>query len=746
MMRFVTTMTVFVTCLLIGTVQVVSGTRTGHKLLVVLFDGLRFDLLGEHLKSFEMLAQNGVRSVFTTPPFPTMSSPSMYTIATGLYVENHGVVHNSYYNATSGEVYGYYKTLNITEWWDTGAEPVWVTGKLQGLTAGSYAYPGGSVPIKGVISDKVVYSTPRTNYRPLEKKIDDIIRWLSDDDIDIVFMWHGLLDDLLHVTGKSFLTDVALNQIDDGDDLDFYLGSDGAFTMILPKEGKLEQIYEQLSDAHPHMHVYKKAEVPKHLHFSEHERILPLVVIVDPPYTILTMNISLMKTQHGYDYRNWEMWSPLYAIGPRFKTGYTTQPFESIHLYPLMCELLGLQPAPNNGSLHITMDMLKDITTSTSAMLSRATHIGCVMAMVLSERALYRRCVIKKILSQHDGAHSDTGVFKVSAMRTLTNMYLSNQAIVDCMFLSLYYIVQVGEPLSTDIVHDKSFLGPVGCFIVNISLDICLFVSEFNIVLVTFERYMAICKPFKADRISSKTRTLKLIVLTWIMGIVFSAPIFEFYTTWYTTCIIWPLSNETISLQMSYSNCFSGVWSPLDGILHSLTPIIAFVLVITIIIVLNALTTRELQRGVRKYSVSAHDLKQRLHQQRQIVVMLAVTAGVLFVCLLPYHLDLIIGYLYNTTHPNSVIIMPQAWNELVRWLPMVNSSVNPIIYGILNKQYRIAFITTLGCYDNCHDTDNHQEYMMTSLTTTNTTKDSSITETTYNLNVNPQLHSPIKYA
>ncbi|XP_006824188.1 growth hormone secretagogue receptor type 1-like [Saccoglossus kowalevskii] len=332
-------------------------------------------------------------------------------------------------------------------------------------------------------------------------------------------------------------------------------------------------------------------------------------------------------------------------------------------------------------------------------------------------------------------------VFKVSAMRTLTNMYLSNQAIVDCMFLSVYYIVQVGEPLSTDVVHDKSFLGPVGCFIVNIALDICLFVSEFNIVLVTFERNMAICKPFKSDRISSKSRTFKLIIFTWIMGLVFSAPIFRFYTNWHTTCILWPPSNETISHQMSYSNCFTVVLTPVDGILYSLTPIAAFFLVIVIIVVLNVLTIKELQRGVRKYSVSAHDLKQRLHQQRQIVVMLAVTAGALFVCLLPYHLDLVIGYLYNITHPNSVIAMPQAWNELVRWLPMVNSSINPIIYGILNKQYRSAFIATLRCCDNRRDKNNQNDYMMTSVTTCSTRKRSETNEVTYNLKSNSRNHS-----
>ncbi|XP_006811156.1 thyrotropin-releasing hormone receptor-like [Saccoglossus kowalevskii] len=301
-------------------------------------------------------------------------------------------------------------------------------------------------------------------------------------------------------------------------------------------------------------------------------------------------------------------------------------------------------------------------------------------------------------------------VFKVSAMRTLTNMYLSNQAIVDCMFLSVYYIVQVGEPLSTDIVHDKSFLGPVGCFIVNIILDICLFVSELNILLVTFERYMAICKPFKSIRISSISRTFKLIILTWIVGIIFAAPVTRFYTDWYTVCIMWPTDSEFSNLNMSYSNCFSGVRTPIDGVLYSLTPILAFVLVISVIIILNILTTREIRRSAGNYSITARDLKQRLHQQRQIVVMLAVTAGVLFICLLPYHLDLIIGYLYNTTHPNNVIIMPQAWNELVRWLPMVNSSINPIVYGILNKKYRRTFLATFGCCDSSHSKANRQDY------------------------------------
>ena len=46
------------------------------------------------------------------------------------------------------------------------------------------------------------------------------------------------------------------------------------------------------------------------------------------------------------------------AFGPEFKRNYVAEPFDSIHIYPLMCRLLRIQSEPNNGSLVVTEDML----------------------------------------------------------------------------------------------------------------------------------------------------------------------------------------------------------------------------------------------------------------------------------------------------------------------------------------------------------------------------------------------------
>ena len=46
-----------------------------------------------------------------------------------------------------------------------------------------------------------------------------------------------------------------------------------------------------------------------------------------------------------------------------FQKGYEIDGFDSVHIYPLMCHLLGLDPNPNNGSLDVLMETLEENTT-----------------------------------------------------------------------------------------------------------------------------------------------------------------------------------------------------------------------------------------------------------------------------------------------------------------------------------------------------------------------------------------------
>lgn len=46
------------------------------------------------------------------------------------------------------------------------------------------------------------------------------------------------------------------------------------------------------------------------------------------------------------------------AVGPAFKKGLVVEPFESVNVYALLCELLGITPEPHDGSLEVTKPML----------------------------------------------------------------------------------------------------------------------------------------------------------------------------------------------------------------------------------------------------------------------------------------------------------------------------------------------------------------------------------------------------
>ncbi|KAJ8302299.1 hypothetical protein KUTeg_021286 [Tegillarca granosa] len=63
---------------------------------------------------------------------------------------------------------------------------------------------------------------------------------------------------------------------------------------------------------------------------------------------------------HGYDNLDQEMGAIFVGIGPDFKVNYGAKPFANVNLYQLMCHLLGLTPAPNNGTWSTVSDMLVD--------------------------------------------------------------------------------------------------------------------------------------------------------------------------------------------------------------------------------------------------------------------------------------------------------------------------------------------------------------------------------------------------
>ena len=72
--------------------------------ILISFDGFRWDYVNRGISpNLEYLAQEGVSASSLQPSFPTKTFPNHYTIVTGLYPENHGIIYNDFLNPFTGE-------------------------------------------------------------------------------------------------------------------------------------------------------------------------------------------------------------------------------------------------------------------------------------------------------------------------------------------------------------------------------------------------------------------------------------------------------------------------------------------------------------------------------------------------------------------------------------------------------------------------------------------------------------------
>ncbi|XP_032473397.1 ectonucleotide pyrophosphatase/phosphodiesterase family member 7 [Phocoena sinus] len=389
-----------------------QGSR--NKLLLVTFDGFRWNYDQDvHTPNLDTMALDGVKARYMTPAFVTMTSPCHFTLVTGKYIENHGVVHNMFYNTSSKVKLPYHATLGVQKWWDNGSLPIWITAQRQGLKTGSFFYPGGNVTYQGeavTLSRKEGILHNYKDEKEWRANIDTVMKWFTDEGLDLVTLYFGEPDSTGHKYGPEsqqrkdmvrqvdrtvgYLRDSIRNSSLEGSlnliivsdhgmstvnkkasdlveihkianftfkDIEFELLDYGPNGMLLPKEGKLEKVYKVLKDAHPRLHVYKKELFPKSFHYASHPRVTPLLMYSDPGYVIHgRVNVQFNKGEHGFDNNVMDMKTIFRAVGPSFKRGLEVEPFESIHVYELMCRLLGIVPEANDGLLGTLLPTLQE--------------------------------------------------------------------------------------------------------------------------------------------------------------------------------------------------------------------------------------------------------------------------------------------------------------------------------------------------------------------------------------------------
>jgi ectonucleotide pyrophosphatase/phosphodiesterase family protein 5 len=125
------------------------------------------------------------------------------------------------------------------------------------------------------------------------------------------------------------------------------------------------EVFAALKDKHPNLKVFSRDTLPEEYRLRGHPRLAAVIGIADEGWHVLTKSMLSRWTtdpfggNHGYDPRNRSMHGLFVASGPLFKAGLVVPSFENVHVYELICRVLGLRPGSNDGDARVTAGFLR---------------------------------------------------------------------------------------------------------------------------------------------------------------------------------------------------------------------------------------------------------------------------------------------------------------------------------------------------------------------------------------------------
>lgn len=397
-MKKLTALLIVIPVILLGcqTAQTEAPQRT--PLLLISIDGLRpMDLASTDTPVLDSLTARGTLAESMIPVFPTSTFPNHYSLVTGLYPDNTGVISNTMFDAEMGRWFRLSDRSAVGDGRWYGGEPIWVTAENNDIRTATMFWPGSEAEIMGVRPTRWFTYDGSLPYR---SRADSIVTWLTlEDDTrpDFLTLYFSRVDSHGHsfgagsdsvlsairyvdgvlgymisrledagiwpnidiiITSDHGMIDLSENQLIFLDDLinldDVNVINWSPVVMLQPVEGMRETIYKQLKAQENNFSVFYREDIPERFNFGRHPRVPEIVVIADLGWTITSSSFfnrrGILAGTHGFDNEYPEMHAYFMAVGPSFQQGQVIPPFSAVHVYELMARLLRVEAAPNDGN------------------------------------------------------------------------------------------------------------------------------------------------------------------------------------------------------------------------------------------------------------------------------------------------------------------------------------------------------------------------------------------------------------
>ncbi|MCU0407957.1 MAG: ectonucleotide pyrophosphatase/phosphodiesterase [Bacteroidales bacterium] len=381
---------------------IISGFRSDSRkplknyVLMVSLDAFRWDYNRIYkTPNLNRLAADGVSAERMISSFPTNTFPNHYSIATGLYPDHHGLINNSFAAPDLGLFYRIGDRAAVENPAFYGGEPIWVTAQKQGIKAASYFWVGSEAPVAGM---HPFYWKKYDESHSYEARIDTVVKWLGyppEKRPGLVTLYFDEPDATSHDSGPVSektgrvvehldsligVLRAKLSQLPDAGRINLIVLSDHGMAevsperyvnlrqyiperltasiaggnpvyLVNPAEGKGDSVLMLLKGAKG-LKAWKKGELPARWNYGTHPRIPEIVVVADSSWSIGTWpdGSRIRGGAHGYDNFNPDLFSIFYADGPAFRKNFKVKELNNVDVYNLICMILGIKPAPNDGN------------------------------------------------------------------------------------------------------------------------------------------------------------------------------------------------------------------------------------------------------------------------------------------------------------------------------------------------------------------------------------------------------------
>lgn len=395
------------TLIIIVTVIIITLLPKKQYVILVSMDAFRWDYCDIYSTPvLDAIAEEGVKAHSLVPVYPSKTFPNHYTLATGLYPDNHGLISNTFYDPEMDKLYRIGDRSAVENGDFYSGEPLWTTAETYGILAASMFWVGSEAPINGhqpSIWNKYDGSLP------FEARVDSVISWLSLPKKDrpgfitlyfqepdgvshgfgplspqtdsVITVLDGVLGNLLsRLDELKFSKNINVIIVSDhgmgevsSDRLvnlkeyipeslvEFYTGSNPSI-LVDPVDEYLDSVLVLINNI-PHVKAYSSETMPEHYHYGKNPRFPGIVAEADCLWSIVASDrpgySMRSKGTHGYDPANTDMHGIFYAKGPAFKKGLEVSSLHNIDIYNIVCRVLGVEAAANDGDMERAKDIFK---------------------------------------------------------------------------------------------------------------------------------------------------------------------------------------------------------------------------------------------------------------------------------------------------------------------------------------------------------------------------------------------------